>query len=194
MPTGSAHGRKGIASSRPQAEPRSASSGEVVCDRSPISQKSMPRSFVFRGDGQHQATTAPQPAATMTPVSSSRVCPGAVAVGEAEHDQHGAERAGRRPSLLMPAAPKPTRIANIAPTLAPPWRCPARRGRPAGSGVASCISAPASASRPPQADRRAPRQAGRARSPRGAVCPSSAATTSKARAGDRLPAMPLRNS
>jgi len=89
-------------------------------ERSPISQKSMPRSCASGASDRMSATTAPQPAATTTPVSRSRV-----------GDQGPLPRA--RPKTIAvdanappnaPAgtshAPAPSSIVVNAPAAAPP--------------------------------------------------------------------------
>ena len=131
-----------------------ASSARSPCggtDRSPISQNSMPRTCVSGASDSISMMSAPNPAATTTPVSNSRV--GDHAPGRAQDRRRAASTTrcagkggGRRRAPRTRAAAPPARR-----TAAPPDR-PSTYGSASGLRSSTCISAPATASKPPTAN------------------------------------------
>ena len=121
--------------------------------RSPISQNSMPFTCASGASVSISAISAPQPAATTTPVSSSRVVvQGARSPPVRASPNTSSVEASAPPSAAgVASAAAPASIAPSAPTAAPP-EMPRMYGSASGLRSSTCISAPASASRPPTAN------------------------------------------
>jgi hypothetical protein len=110
----------GITRARPTAATASAGQGEPACERSPISQNSMLCSFCSGATERISATPAPQPAATMTPVSSRRLC---VQLPSPRARPNTVSMAASAPAKAPPCTKisgKLNSIAESAPTAAPP--------------------------------------------------------------------------
>ena len=117
-------------------------------DRSPISQNSMPRNRVSSPSASIRLTTAAKPEATTTPLSSS-LC--GVQPPRAWASANTKRVAPSAPAPAAQSTIKPPRPNNIAPraaTAAPP-EIPSTYGSASGFRSNTCISTPASASRPP---------------------------------------------
>ncbi len=128
----------------------SSHSQRPVRDRSPSSQNTMPRSAVSSLNASSRLTIEPAPAATTTPVSSSRVGVQPPGPWARPKTSRQAPKAPSAAAPSTPAAGRPAMIASSASTEAPP-DTPSTYGSASGLRSRTCSIAPASASRPPTA-------------------------------------------
>src|SRR5947209_6253914 len=184
------------ASAAHAASTMSATLGSPAGERSPSSQKSIPCTCEKGASESINPTSAPNPEASATPVSSTRY---------GFHPERPSENAKTAPAAIeapasaarfRPAAPTPSSIAASAPAAAPP-ETPRMAGSASGFLRSTWSSAPASARSPPQANpasalgARTPQTISRAiSSPRprsaSASCPGPRSTLPNAIASARL--------
>ena len=135
----------------PTANTARSGPGRLLSDRSPINQNSMPRSWVSSPRLSSMLTTALAPAATTTPVSSSRA---AVQPPSPRASANTSRVVARAPNVALTSISRPlipSSIAASAATAAPP-ETPMTNGSASGLRSRTCISTPASASTPPAAN------------------------------------------
>jgi hypothetical protein len=162
----------------------SAGVASVVPPRSPISQNSIPLTRASGAIVSISAMTAPHPAATTTPVSSSLVVvhgarspPILASVNTSTVDASAPPSAAGVTSGAAPAS-----MAPSAPTAAPP-EMPRMYGSASGLRRSTCINAPESASKAPTANAASARGSRNSRTMAEAVCvvsPPSARTIADA--------------